>query len=110
MANRVWFDSMNGALVRFRPRATVAVITLVFAFIPAAVTYAQESRTFGGFDCTDDCSGHAAGYNWAQSKSITDESDCGGDSNSFTEGCQVYVREPSRGADEDDDGNEIEQQ
>jgi hypothetical protein len=61
-----------------------------------------------------DCSGHKAGYEWAESKGITDEADCEAilvtapNRTSFYEGCLVYVEDPSRGADEDDDGDEIE--
>ena len=67
------------------------------------------ARTFGGFECTDDCSGHAAGYRWAEEHDIDDEDFCpAGNSLSFHEGCLVYVREPARGADEDDDGDPIE--
>ena len=50
-------------------------------------------RTFGGYDCTDDCSGHEAGYEWAEDKDINDIDDCGGNSNSFIEGCWAYVDE-----------------
>lgn len=39
----------------------------------------------------DDGSGHDAGFQWAEQKGITDSSDCGGDSDSFIEGCQEYV-------------------
>jgi len=53
----------------------------------------QGSQTFNGYECTDDCSGHEAGYNWAEEKGITDPSDCGGNSNSFIEGCQSYAEE-----------------
>lgn len=51
----------------------------------------QEPQTFNGYECTDDCSGHEAGYNWAEEKGITDPSDCGGNSNSFIEGCESYA-------------------
>src|SRR3989344_1716191 len=27
-----------------------------------------KGETFHGYDCTDDCSGHEAGYNWAEDK------------------------------------------
>lgn len=53
----------------------------------------QEPQTFNGYECTDDCSGHEAGYNWAEEKGITDLSDCGGNSNSFIEGCESYAEE-----------------
>lgn len=49
--------------------------------------------TFHGYECTDDCSGHEAGYEWAEDNDIADEADCDGNSNSFNEGCQAYVEE-----------------
>ena len=50
-------------------------------------------NTFGGYDCTEDCSGHEAGYNWAEENDISNEYDCDGNSNSFNEGCITYVNE-----------------
>jgi hypothetical protein len=50
-------------------------------------------NSFNGYDCTEDCSGHEAGYNWAEENDIYDESDCGGNSNSFIEGCISYVED-----------------
>ena len=50
-------------------------------------------NTFGGYECTEDCSGHEAGYNWAEENDISDEYDCDGNSNSFNEGCTAYVDE-----------------
>ncbi|CDX56023.1 conserved exported hypothetical protein [Mesorhizobium plurifarium] len=73
--------------------------------IPAA---AQE--TFHSYDCTDDCSGHEAGYSWAARNDISDERDCDGDSQSFNEGCQAYVEEQANnaGRNQPDDENEDE--
>lgn len=51
----------------------------------------RENKSFWSFDCTDDCSWHEAGYNWAESKDISQESDCDNWSNSFTEWCLFYV-------------------
>lgn len=48
---------------------------------------------YGGYGCTQDCSGHDAGYNWAEENGITDESDCGGKSWSFIEGCRAYAED-----------------
>lgn len=48
---------------------------------------------FHGYDCTEDCSGHEAGYEWAEENDISDEYDCDGNSNSFNEGCQAYIEE-----------------
>jgi hypothetical protein len=52
-----------------------------------------SSYTFNGYDCTEDCSGHEAGYEWATENDIDDVSDCDGNSNSFNEGCYSYVEE-----------------
>lgn len=49
------------------------------------------SRTFHGYACTEDCSGHKAGYDWAARKGIDDPDDCGGYSQSFIEGCRAYA-------------------
>jgi hypothetical protein len=84
------------------------MLAVVAAVLTSSPSTAQE-RTFGGYECTEDCSGHKAGYEWAEEHIITDESDCGGNSQSFIEGCQTYTQDPSRGALEDDDGNEIEE-
>lgn len=48
-------------------------------------------RTFMGYVCTEDCSGHQAGYDWAEEKGIEDPNDCGGNSESFIEGCRAYA-------------------
>jgi hypothetical protein len=42
-------------------------------------------------NCNSDCSGHQAGYEWAQENSVSSESDCDGNSDSFNEGCVNYV-------------------
>lgn len=85
-----------------KPRATHQMPSGVSGY---AQTY--NSRTFGGYDCTDDCSGHKAGYEWAERNDITDEYECVSNSVSFNEGCAVYVDDPYRDADYDDDGNYI---
>lgn len=43
--------------------------------------------------CTQDCSGHDAGFEWAKDRGISDESECGGNSQSFIEGCEEYARQ-----------------
>lgn len=70
----------------------------------------RTSSTFAGSPCTSDCSGHEAGYNWAEEHGIDDESDCdtaGDTSNSpsFAEGCRAYVQENGSTDDTDDDPN-----
>jgi len=63
---------------------------------------------FMGYPCTEDCSGHEAGYSWAEEKGITDESDCGGNSQSFIEGCQAYAEEQQTQEDQENEPNEDE--
>ncbi len=46
-----------------------------------------------GYDCTEDCSGHDAGYQWAEDEGIDDADNCDRNSESFIEGCEVYVQE-----------------
>jgi hypothetical protein len=53
----------------------------------------DESRFFHGYRCTVDCSGHEAGYKWAEDHDIDDVDNCGGNSQSFIEGCQAWVEE-----------------
>ncbi len=50
-------------------------------------------KSFGAHDCTEDCSGHEAGYEWAANNDIYDVDDCAGYSNSFIEGCWQYVED-----------------
>jgi hypothetical protein len=47
----------------------------------------------GSGACTQDCSGHNAGYAWAREHGITDPGDCSGNSESFIEGCQAYAND-----------------
>ena len=49
--------------------------------------------SFHGYDCTEDCSGHEAGYAWAEENSITDPEVCDGHSQSFIEGCMAWAEE-----------------
>jgi hypothetical protein len=51
---------------------------------------------FNGYECTVDCSGHEAGFKWAEEHEITDGDDCDtagerSNSPSFAEGCHSYV-------------------
>ncbi|MBO6540186.1 MAG: hypothetical protein JJ969_12390 [Rhizobiaceae bacterium] len=46
---------------------------------------------FMGYRCTQDCSGHRAGYDWAAKNGIVDRDQCGGNSKSFVEGCWAYL-------------------
>jgi hypothetical protein len=67
-------------------------------------TYQQPTTpAFMGYSCTEDCSGHEAGYKWAEENGIDDPDDCGGNSDSFIEGCQAYAEEQQESTDETTD-------
>jgi hypothetical protein len=51
-------------------------------------TYDDQGQPYG---CTSDCSGHDAGYRWADENQVLDPSACGGNSQSFIEGCMAYA-------------------
>ena len=59
-------------------------------------SHQTHPNTFAGYECTGDCSGHEAGYAWAEEHDISDGEDCdtaGEHSNSpsFAEGCHAYA-------------------
>jgi len=85
---------------------TIAWIGVLLVPLLQSASFAQ---TFGGNSCVDNCEGHRAGYEWAEQNDIQSEEDCSGNSSSFEEGCRTYVEDPNRGAEYDDDGNEIEE-
>lgn len=57
--------------------------------------YQLEDATFEDVgdtsECTEDCSGHEAGFEWARENGLADSSECGGNSDSFIEGCEAYT-------------------
>lgn len=63
----------------------------IAALLLALMSMAASAQTFKGYQCSQDCSGHRAGYAWAQRKGITDANQCTGNSRSFVEGCIAYA-------------------
>lgn len=64
--------------------------------IPSGVYSLQQPSDASEWDaigkpCTEDCSGHEAGYQWAEEMGIDNPDDCGGNSQSFVEGCEAYA-------------------
>ncbi len=55
--------------------------------------YVKSKYYFGEYKCEDDCSGHYAGYEWAEENKINNEEDCSGNSQSFIEGCKSFVED-----------------
>ena len=94
-------------------KTTMLLIPLLFALVCSGCSsspqpeentalYSQElndtipeTSQFYGYTCTDDCSGHEAGYQWAEDNAITSPDDCSGNSDSFLEGCESYAEENS---------------
>jgi hypothetical protein len=62
-----------------------------------AIVGGAQAATFGGYECTKDCSGHWAGYEWAIAKDIVSKTQCEAivlrapKRTSFYEGCLTYV-------------------
>lgn len=61
---------------------------------------AYDVEDVGSYVCTQDCSGHEAGFAWAQQNDISDRSDCGGNSVSFMEGCEAFAQARQEQADQ----------
>ena len=74
----------------------------------AGPTPALLAQSFHGQPCTFDCSGHQAGYDWAQRNAIADPDDCSGKSNSFIEGCRAAAEEEA--ADDNEDQNQTDKE
>jgi opacity protein-like surface antigen len=80
---------------------TLFVMALLVSVLGSTTVTAD---TFDGYECTDDCSGHQAGYDWAEDNDIDDEDSCDTSSQSFNEGCQSFVQGGSGIVSSDDDG------
>lgn len=69
--------------------------------------------TFGGDPCSDDCSGHAAGFIWARTQGLKRpygiDTCMNGTTTSFMQGCMAYLSEPGRDPSRDDQGRAIPQ-
>jgi hypothetical protein len=92
-SNKNWNISAGGQIEAImRPYITIVALP-VFAMFALVYTARTHDRTYAGFNCTVDCTGHEAGYRWAEQHSIDDEDYCpDGDSESFYEGCIAYVQ------------------
>lgn len=69
---------------------SAAVGAIVWLSLMACPAVAQQ--TFEGYDCTSDCSGHQAGYDWAERNDISDADDCDGNSQSSTKAVRLTSR------------------
>ena len=69
------------------------LVPVAFTLIDAPAATTNVPMTFRDYACTQNCSGHVAGYNWARKKAIKSAADCNGHSQSFKEGCIARVNE-----------------
>lgn len=84
-------------------------MSIMFAILPFALALGiatANAATFDGNTCLGDCSGHQAGYDWAEENDIDDEDSCDTSSQSFNEGCLSFVEGGSGIALSDDDEDE----
>jgi hypothetical protein len=86
---------------------TMLAVAAAMAFLQASGR-ADAQNNFNGYPCTQDCSGHQAGYEWAQQNGITSPSQCDGSSQSFSEGCQSYAEENAGSGDQDSDDDDVD--
>jgi hypothetical protein len=82
-----------GWLLFFSDKKEPEYITREFKNGNSLEVEVDDSITSDNWDCTGDCSGHNAGYEWAADKGIDEPGDCGGNSVSFIEGCEAYANE-----------------
>jgi hypothetical protein len=111
-----WFDRDRGFAIShlaaaFASGALLAFSILVYAFPSAPSRPEMQSLVvepeyrdwsgsslesywrFGPYRCQDDCSGHDAGWRWAQARMISSKEQCeGAGSISFYEGCSYFVQ------------------
>lgn len=81
-------------------------LLLLSIFTHHKIVFAED---FMGYPCTENCSGHEAGYEWAQENGIIDPDVCDGHSDSFIEGCQAYAEEQENSDSIDDEDSETEE-
>lgn len=60
---------------------------------PSDIEIRRGGWYYRGHQCSDDCSGHIAGYQWAKKNQLDDPAKCGETLESFREGCVIYTKE-----------------
>ena len=78
-----------------------ALLSYFIAALVLVTVLPAGAQDFRGYPCTVDCSGHEAGYNWAERTGIDSSFDCRGNSKSFNEGCEAYVEEQEQNREEE---------
>jgi hypothetical protein len=69
------------------------LLYIFLGFLVLFIIYkTNNDNNFRGYECTQDCGGHKAGYEWAKKKGLSSKDECSGKSESFIEGCYSYVK------------------
>lgn len=87
----MWAGTLTGAFKVSREGDPAPAIRQLERGVDLSGTTYQDAR--GPVGCTSDCSGHEAGWAWAETHLIFDPDDCGGRSESFIEGCRAWAEE-----------------
>jgi hypothetical protein len=74
----------------------VVIVWFMFGNAKSDSSYSSDElptyeQVEGSDSCTDDCSGHDAGYEWARDNDVCDTEYDGGDSESFAEGVRSWA-------------------
>ena len=101
-------NSFEFALLDFYGNSRVAMKNIYAVVLLTSMlgNTTVSADSFGGYECTEDCSGHQAGYDWAEQNGIDDESSCSTPSDSFNQGCESYVEENAAVTEDEEDEDE----
>ncbi len=98
---------MRLALLRLTLCALMVATSLGPA-TPQTTPRGDTDRWFGGYQCLRDCVRHRRGYEWALTRGINSLEECPEfEDKSFVLGCRVYIANPYRDPNFDDDNKLI---
>ncbi len=97
-SNLLWRFITSSGAISYGSSATIDLTTMkqIEESSSSSISNVEESRDYyesKGYECTDDCSGHDAGYEWAEENDVCDADYDTGSSESFNEGVRVYAEE-----------------
>ena len=95
VATTVWAIVLIGIPIGVHVTSSSSQVTPSANTTTAKIVTPVENSAYvekhGTSDCTSDCSGHDAGYEWARDNDICDPNYDNSRSNSFNEGVQAYA-------------------
>ncbi|EAQ97416.1 hypothetical protein [Congregibacter litoralis] len=100
-------DMSGETVLALTDQGQLALIASGISPPKSALSDSRKTNFFRGYICTDDCSGHIAGYTWALKNKLSSASQCGGKSESFIEGCISAFIEGSEAINEESSASSI---